>query len=148
VENPGVLEPPKAGWHDTGDIVEIDKQGFITIKGRAKRFAKIGGEMVSLAAVEALAGDLWPDHLSAVAAVPDARKGERLILFTQKSGATRSDFIAFARTRHASELMIPSDIVVMEKLPLLGTGKADLVAIAKLAKEHAEATTRKPAIIA
>ena len=67
VENPGVLEPPPEGWHDTGDIVTIDAQGFVTIKGRAKRFAKIGGEMISLAAVEALAGELWPDALSAVA---------------------------------------------------------------------------------
>ena len=54
-DNPGVLEPPPEGWHDTGDIVTIDAQGFVTIKGRAKRFAKIGGEMISLAAVEALA---------------------------------------------------------------------------------------------
>ena len=61
VENPGVLDPPPEGWHDTGDIVTIDPQGFITIKGRAKRFAKIGGEMISLAAVEAIAADLWPD---------------------------------------------------------------------------------------
>jgi acyl-[acyl-carrier-protein]-phospholipid O-acyltransferase/long-chain-fatty-acid--[acyl-carrier-protein] ligase len=54
-ENPGQIEPPAAGWHDTGDIVAIDRDGFITIKGRAKRFAKIAGEMVSLAAIEALA---------------------------------------------------------------------------------------------
>ncbi|HVD73578.1 MAG TPA: AMP-binding protein, partial [Xanthobacteraceae bacterium] len=66
VENPGVLEPPPEGWHDTGDIVTIDEQGFLTIKGRAKRFAKIGGEMISLAAVETLAGELWPNEPSAV----------------------------------------------------------------------------------
>ena len=88
-ENPGVLEPPPEGWHDTGDIVTIDAQGFIAIKGRAKRFAKIAGEMISFAAVEALAGELWPDALSAVASVPDARKGERLIMVTQKKDPTR-----------------------------------------------------------
>ena len=73
-ENPGVLEPPEDGWHDTGDIVTIDDDGFVTIRGRAKRFAKIGGEMVSLAAVEALAGELWKGSLSAVATLPDARR--------------------------------------------------------------------------
>ncbi len=147
-DKPGMLEPPLEGWHDTGDIVEIDKQGFITIKGRAKRFAKVGGEMVSLAAVETLAGELWPEHVSAVAAVPDARKGERLILFTQRHDASRADFIAFARERHASELMIPSDVVVMDKLPLLGSGKPDLMAIAQLAKERAARSMRTPAAIA
>ena len=135
-ENPGVLEPPEGGWHDTGDIVVIDKQGFIAIKGRAKRFAKIAGEMISFAAVEALAGELWPDVLSAVASVPDARKGERLILVTQKKDATRSAFLAFARSRGASELMAPAEIVYMEKLPLLGTGKIDNMAVTRLVKER------------
>jgi acyl-[acyl-carrier-protein]-phospholipid O-acyltransferase/long-chain-fatty-acid--[acyl-carrier-protein] ligase len=87
VERPGQLEPPNEGWHDTGDIVTIDEQGFVTIKGRAKRFAKIGGEMISLAAVETLASELWPDAASAVVAVPDARKGERLILIPQPARA-------------------------------------------------------------
>jgi acyl-[acyl-carrier-protein]-phospholipid O-acyltransferase/long-chain-fatty-acid--[acyl-carrier-protein] ligase len=144
-ENPGVLEPPPEGWHDTGDIVSIDKQGFITIKGRAKRFAKIGGEMISLAAVEALAGELWPDALSAVAAVPDARKGERLVMLTQQPNPTRSEFQQFARSRGASELMVPAEVVFMEKLPLLGSGKVDSMTVAKIVRERAAA---KPAVVA
>jgi acyl-[acyl-carrier-protein]-phospholipid O-acyltransferase/long-chain-fatty-acid--[acyl-carrier-protein] ligase len=136
VENPGVLEPPPDGWHDTGDIVTIDKQGFIAIKGRAKRFAKIAGEMVSFAAVEALAGELWPDALTAVASVPDMRKGERLIMVTQQKNATRSEFQAFARSRGATDLMAPAEVIVMEKLPLLGSGKIDNMAVAKLIKER------------
>ena len=142
VENPGVLEPPAEGWHDTGDIVTIDAQGFIAIKGRAKRFAKIGGEMISFAAVEALASELWPNAVSAVASVPDARKGERLIMLTQQKGGTRSELQAFARSKGASELMTPSEVVYMEKLPMLGTGKIDNMAVTKLIKEMAAA---KPA---
>ena len=140
VDHPGVLEPPSAGWHDTGDIVSIDEQGFVTIKGRARRFAKIGGEMISLAAVEALASELWPNAVSAVAAVPDARKGERLILVTQQKGATRGEFLAFARAKHASDLMIPAEVWVIDKLPLLGSGKVDMVAVATLVAERAAAT--------
>ena len=81
--------------------------------------------MISLAAVEALAAELWPDAPSAVAAVPDARKGERLILVTAAEGATRAEFQALPRRRHASELMMPSEVWVLDKLPLLGSGKVD-----------------------
>jgi len=138
-EKPGVLEPLSEGWYDTGDIVAIDEQGFITIKGRAKRFAKVAGEMVSLAAVEALAGELWPDHLSAVTTAPDPRKGERLILVTQKRDASRVEFQTFARSHGASELMTPADIIHMEKVPLLGSGKVDLVAVTKMVRDLASA---------
>jgi acyl-[acyl-carrier-protein]-phospholipid O-acyltransferase/long-chain-fatty-acid--[acyl-carrier-protein] ligase len=134
-----VLEPPAAGWHDTGDIVTIDPQGFVAIKGRAKRFAKVAGEMISLAAVEAIASDLWPQHLCAVVAVPDARKGERLILATQKKDATRSELMAFAKERHAADLMIPSEVMIFDKLPVLGSGKVDLMALAKLVAERTAA---------
>jgi len=145
VENPGVLEPPPEGWHDTGDIVTIDEQGFLTIKGRAKRFAKIGGEMISLAAVEVLAGDLWPNEPTAVVAVPDLRKGERLILLTQHKSATRGEFQAFAKSKHASDLMIPSDVWVIDKLPMLGSGKVDTMAAGRLVQERLAA---KPETIA
>ena len=138
-ENPGVLEPPPDGWHDTGDIVAIDGQGFVTIKGRAKRFAKIGGEMISLAAVEAIAAELWPDAPSAVASLPDPRKGERLILLTEHKHADRAAFLAFARGKGASELMVPAEIVTVGAVPLLGSGKLDFAAVTRLARERSEA---------
>ncbi|MBS0232724.1 MAG: acyl-[ACP]--phospholipid O-acyltransferase [Proteobacteria bacterium] len=134
-ENPGILEPPTGGWHDTGDIVEIDPQGFIFIKGRAKRFAKVGGEMISLSAVEALAAELWPQHISVVVAIPDQRKGERLLLLTTDANCKRDAFIQFARRKGATELMVPSEIVVVSKIPLLGSGKPDYVASLDLAKQ-------------
>jgi len=135
-ENPGVLEPPPDGWHDTGDIVMIDAEGFVTIKGRVKRFAKVGGEMISLAAVESLATELWPDVPSAVVAMPDARKGEKLMLVTQKATATRPEFQAFAKSKGAAELMVPAEILVVEKVPLLGSGKLDYPAIAALVRDR------------
>ena len=145
--SPGVIEPPHEGWHDTGDIVTIDAQGFVTIRGRAKRFAKIGGEMISLAAVEMLAAQLWPDVLSAVATAPDPRKGERLVLVTQQKGATRGEFQAFAKSKGASDLMVPAEVVYLEKLPVLGTGKIDMVGVAKLVAERA-ANTPVEAVVA
>ncbi|WP_237155595.1 acyl-[ACP]--phospholipid O-acyltransferase [Oryzibacter oryziterrae] len=135
-ENPGVLEVPVDGWHDTGDIVEIDADGFVAIRGRAKRFAKIGGEMVSLAAIEAIAGDCWPGANVACASLPDARKGERIVLVTDVKGATREDFQGFARMRGATELMMPSEILVVDALPLLGSGKTDFPAVTRLVKER------------
>ena len=120
----------------------IDDEGFITIKGRAKRFAKIGGEMVSLAAVEALAAELWPDALSGVAAVPDPRKGERLVLVTTKIDPSRSDFLAFANSRGASDMMVPAEVIMVDKLPLLGSGKIDNIALSQLARERAMSRRR------
>ena len=135
-ENPGVLEPPEGGWHDTGDIVTIDKQGFITIKGRAKRFAKVGGEMVSLAAVEAMASELWPDAPTIVVAVPDQRKGERLVLMTSAPLPSREAFLRHARAKGASELAVPAEVMTVDAIPLLGSGKPDYVAATALARQR------------
>ncbi len=123
-DNPGVLEPPHEGWYDTGDIVAIDEQGYIAIKGRAKRFAKVGGEMISLAAVEMLAAELWPNYNSAVIAIPDDRKGERLILVTDKHSATRAEFQAYARSKHAAELMKPSEVIIARQAAAVGLRQA------------------------
>jgi acyl-[acyl-carrier-protein]-phospholipid O-acyltransferase/long-chain-fatty-acid--[acyl-carrier-protein] ligase len=135
-DKPGVLEPVSDGWHDTGDIVSIDRSGFVTIKGRAKRFAKIGGEMVSLAAVDELASQCWPAALSAAAALPDTRKGQRLVLLTQEKKANRGSFLQFAKAKGAADFMIPSEVLVVESLPLLGSGKLDFAGITKLVQER------------
>ncbi|MEM8975238.1 MAG: acyl-[ACP]--phospholipid O-acyltransferase [Pseudomonadota bacterium] len=136
-ENPGVLEPPEDGWHDTGDIVSFDAQGFITIRGRAKRFAKIGGEMVSLSAVEAIAAELSPGDLSVVVAMPDQRKGERLVLLTSDTTATRQKFQALAKSSGATELMVPADVFHVDRVPVLGSGKPDYVTATELVREMA-----------
>ena len=134
-DNPGEIEPPPGGWHDTGDIVAIDSEGFVAIKGRAKRFAKIAGETVSLASVEDLVADLWPDHVAAAIAAPDPKRGERVILATTKPGATRAEVQAWMKIKGASEIMHPSSIVVLDAIPLLGSGKTNYVALAKALRD-------------
>lgn len=137
--HPGVLEPPEGGWHDTGDIVSVDEEGFIRIQGRVKRFAKIGGEMVSLAVVENCASAIWPDHLHAAASLPDPRKGEQIVLLTECPDANRNDIIAWAQNHGVAELSIPRRILHVDEIPVLGTGKLDYGAITRLARELVEA---------
>jgi acyl-[acyl-carrier-protein]-phospholipid O-acyltransferase/long-chain-fatty-acid--[acyl-carrier-protein] ligase len=144
-ENPGVLEALPEGWHDTGDIVSIDEAGFITIKGRAKRFAKIAGEMVSLSSVEAMAATLWPQATSVAVSVPDERKGERIVLLTTQKDADRAAMQQQAKATGASELAVPAAIQVVDKVPLLGSGKTDYVAATALAREIAAPAEREVA---
>lgn len=135
-DEPCVLKPPVDGWHDTGDIVEIDAEGFIAIKGRAKRFAKIGGEMISLPAVEGYAGKAFPDSVNAVVSRPDERKGEQLVLFTTAKEASVKAFQTWARANGVTELSLPKEIRIVDAIPVLGTGKTDYVTITAMAAEQ------------
>jgi acyl-[acyl-carrier-protein]-phospholipid O-acyltransferase/long-chain-fatty-acid--[acyl-carrier-protein] ligase len=138
-DRPGVLQPLPNGWHDTGDIVDHDENGRIRIKGRAKRFAKLGGEMVSLSAVEAFVSSVWPDSNHAVVAVPDARKGEALVLVTELEDADLKEVRAWAKENGVSELMLPKKVISVEELPVLGTGKLNYGALDEIAKPLAVA---------
>lgn len=138
-DKPGELQPPPDGWYDTGDIVAIDGEGFLRIVGRAKRFVKVAGEMISLGAVEAMAAEAWSGSIHAAVGVPDARKGEQVVLITEQAGATRADLLRHARETGRAELLVPKEVRVVPKVPLLATGKVDYPAVQALVKEQAAA---------
>ena len=131
-ENPGVIQPPKDGWHDTGDIVEVDEDGYVSIRGRVKRFANIGGETVSLAVVENCANAVWPDFEHVALIRPDPKKGEQIVLLSSCAEANRNDLRSWAQNHGVSELALPRQIVYVPEIPLLGTGKVDYNGAAKL----------------
>ncbi|MDF3035762.1 MAG: aas [Paucimonas sp.] len=142
-DHPGVIEPPSSemgeGWYNTGDIVEIDEDGFISIKGRVKRFAKIAGEMVSLEVVEKIAVAASATQQHAASTQPDPQRGETIVLFTTDGALTREHLQQAARELGSPELAVPRKIVVVEALPLLGTGKIDYVTLKKMAEEMSAA---------
>ena len=133
-DRPNEIVAPEGGWHDTGDIVDVDEGGFITIKGRAKRFAKLGGEMVSLAAVESMVSGLWPGHNHVVVSLPDPKKGEQLVLITEKPDGDRKAMLKEAQAQGFPELWIPRAILVTQAIPVLGSGKVDYTAARELAQ--------------
>jgi acyl-[acyl-carrier-protein]-phospholipid O-acyltransferase/long-chain-fatty-acid--[acyl-carrier-protein] ligase len=136
-EDPGVLETVPDGWYDTGDIATVDDQGYVSLLGRAKRFAKIAGEMVSLTVVEGLAAEIAPDAAHAAIALADPRKGERIVLVTT-SGLDRATLQHAARAAGHSELVVPATIVPIESMPLLGSGKTDYPAVEALVDQRAD----------
>lgn len=138
VDNPGVIQPLDDGWYDTGDVVTIDDDGFVTIQGRAKRFAKIAGEMISLAAVEYEVSALWKEQNHAVVAVPDDKKGEQLVLFTTYPEASREAIVERFKEIGVTELSVPKTVRIVEEIPVMGSGKVDYGRLALWADQKAE----------
>jgi acyl-[acyl-carrier-protein]-phospholipid O-acyltransferase/long-chain-fatty-acid--[acyl-carrier-protein] ligase len=135
---PGQVAPPRTergpGWYETGDIARVDADGFVTILGRAKRFAKLGGEMISLATVEQLAATCWPEARSVAFNLPDPVKGEIIVLLTTRHNVDRQDLVATARREGLSELHIPRRVLTVGEIPLLGSGKPDYPGARRMAE--------------
>ena len=134
-ENAGILEPTESiygkGWYDTGDIVHIDDDGFLSIRGRSKRFAKVGGEMVSLTVVEQLAMKIWENAHHAAISLPDIKKGEQIILITTQKQATVSELTK--SSTGVTAINLPKKILFIDAIPVMATGKTDYVALANWA---------------
>lgn len=139
-DRPGELVSPSSshgvGWYDTGDIVTLDEDGFLYIQGRAKRFAKVGGEMVSLALAEELAARVWPEAQHVVINLPDQQKGEQLVLLTSQRDASRAELLSHARAIGLGEINVPKRIITTKSIPVLGTGKTDYAAAKALIEKE------------
>ena len=118
---------PKDGWYDTGDIVSIDDHDFIFIKGRLKRFAKIGGEMISLSAVENFISQFDSAESFAAISLKDSRRGERIVILTTAKHATKENIRAFLLAQKIPTLMFPSEVIVLDIMPLLPNGKINYI---------------------
>lgn len=135
-DKPGTIIPPFDGWHDTGDIVTMTEDHFITISGRAKRFAKIAGEMVSLTAVEGVAASVWPELLHAAVTRKCPRKGEQIVLFSEAVHADKMNFIKKIHEQGHSELLVPHTIYPGSKIPILPSGKIDYISLEHTIQEE------------
>lgn len=138
-ESDGEIQAPESdrgpGWYDTGDIARVDDDGYFYILGRAKRFAKIGGEMISLTVVEELATQTWPGFNHAAVSLPDDRKGEKIILITDNKDALRKHFQVQVKKEKYGELYLPKKILLAEELPVLATGKIDYLTLTQMAQD-------------
>jgi acyl-[acyl-carrier-protein]-phospholipid O-acyltransferase/long-chain-fatty-acid--[acyl-carrier-protein] ligase len=145
VQGPNVMEGyllhgvgfvPAPVWYNCGDVVSIDREGFVAVKSRLKRFAKVSGEMVSLNLVEELAEKCFGIAGQAAVNMPDSRKGEKIILYTSDKKATRQQLRDYLARSHQSMLLMPAEVEYIEKLPLLGSGKTDYVALKQVAEKR------------
>jgi acyl-[acyl-carrier-protein]-phospholipid O-acyltransferase/long-chain-fatty-acid--[acyl-carrier-protein] ligase len=139
LDNPGKIIPPKDGWYETGDIVEVDEDGYMFIKDRIKRFAKVAGEMVSLSSVEILAKNTYAeDEITEFAAVgiPHETKGEQIVLIATNPDIKLGKIAEYAKLHGVSEISLPKQFLYLEQLPLFASGKRDYVTLKKVVLAH------------
>ena len=132
-DHPAVIAPPRSiygeGWYNTGDVVDVDDDGVLTVLGRVKRFAKIAGEMVSLDVIEEVAHEASPGHRHAAVLRADPASGETTVLFTTDPELNRSALVRSARLLGRPELSLSKRILWMPEIPVLASGKTDYVAL-------------------
>ena len=139
-DQPGELQALEDGWYDTGDIIDIDEDGYLYIQGRVKRFAKVAGEMISLLSVEELASQCWPEAMHVALAIADTGKGERIILLSTLKDADRKVLVHYAHEHGFDDFQVPRKIVYVDAIPLLGTGKVHYPAAQALLESMMEKT--------
>ncbi len=144
-DNPGILVKPEDGWYHTGDVVDIDEIGFVYIKDRIKRFAKIGGEMVSLNAVQEMVCKAYQwmgaDFHYGVVAIPHESKGEQIVLVTNNNQVRQEVLHDYIKNNGMSELFLPRMILFKNTLPIFATGKMDNVTLKKQVLEELSQAT-------
>lgn len=137
-EAPGRLQSPSSdagqGWYETGDVVSIDEEGFVSIVGRVKRFAKVAGEMVSLEVVEKLATQASSAAQHGASTQADSARGENIVLFTTDTNLTREALADSAKRLGIPEIAVPRKVLRLDALPLLGTGKVDYPSLKRMAE--------------
>lgn len=116
---------PRDEWYDTGDIVDISEDGYVTIQARRKMFAKIAGEMISLVEVELLAEQCYGNSNFAAIQISDPRKGEKIVLVTSNKGLKKEQFRDYLNQNNHTLLKLPAEIVEVEAIPVLGSGKTN-----------------------
>ncbi|MBF0274102.1 MAG: AMP-binding protein [Nitrospinae bacterium] len=133
--NPGVIEEVSSafgkGWYNTGDVVDLDEENYITITARLKRFAKVAGEMVSLEAVESIALQASPQYIHAAISEFDPERGETIVLCTTSTKLTKADLKKTATNMGKSELEIARKVIIVDEMPRLGSGKVDYATLKK-----------------
>jgi len=125
------------GWHSMGDVVAVDADGYVSVLGRLKRFAKVAGEMVALEVVERVARVCSPEHQHAATVAMSPDRGETTVLFTTDVALDRVRLHQTARAIGVQDLAVARTIVHVSALPVLGSGKTDYVRLADLAHSTA-----------